>query len=62
MSILSRRSFTLGMLAMEWLMAPSTVAKAAEAGLPEDANAALAQGRPELCGDILHQLPKAVVA
>ncbi len=42
---------SIGMLAMEWLMAPSTVAKAADAGLPDDANAAYAVGRLGVLGD-----------
>jgi len=39
------------MLAMEWLMAPSTTAKAAAAGLPADGQAAYAVGRLGVLGD-----------
>jgi hypothetical protein len=39
------------MLAMEWLVAPSTTEKAAEAGLPTDGQAAYAVGRLGVLGD-----------
>jgi len=39
------------MLAMEWLMAPSTRVKATEAGMPDDAVAAYAVGRLGVLGD-----------
>lgn len=39
------------MLAMEWLMAPSTTEKAAAAGLPPDGQAAYAVGRLGVLGD-----------
>ena len=39
------------MLAMEWLMAPSTAEKAAAAGLPADRQAAYAVGRLGVLGD-----------
>ena len=42
---------SIGMLAMEWLMAPSTTEKAAAAGLPEDGLAAYAVGRLGVLGD-----------
>ncbi len=42
---------SIGMLAMEWLMAPSTTEKAAAAGLPDDSLAAYAVGRLGVLGD-----------
>lgn len=42
---------SIGMLAMAWLMAPSTTEKAAAAGLPDDAQAAYAVGRLGVLGD-----------
>lgn len=42
---------SIGMLAMEWLMAPSTTEKAAAAGLPTDGQAAYAVGRLGVLGD-----------
>lgn len=42
---------SIGMLAMEWLMAPSTTEKAAAAGLPADGRAAYAVGRLGVLGD-----------
>lgn len=42
---------SIGMLAMEWLMAPSTTEKAAAAGLPDDNLAAYAVGRLGVLGD-----------
>ncbi len=42
---------SIGMLAMEWLMAPSTTEKAAAAGLPADGMAAYAVGRLGVLGD-----------
>ncbi len=42
---------SIGMLAMEWLMAPSTTEKAAAAGLPADGQAAYAVGRLGVLGD-----------
>lgn len=41
---------SIGMLAMEWLMAPSTAEKAAASGLPADAGAAYAVGRLGVLG------------
>ncbi len=42
---------SIGMLAMEWLMAPSTTEQAAAAGLPADGRAAYAVGRLGVLGD-----------
>ena len=42
---------SIGMLAMEWLMAPSTTEKAAAAGLPADGQAADAVGRLGVLGE-----------
>lgn len=42
---------SIGMLAMEWLLAPSTAEKAAAAGLPADGQAAYAVGRLGVLGD-----------
>lgn len=42
---------SIGMLAMEWLMAPTTTEKAAAAGLPDDGQAAYAVGRLGVLGD-----------
>ncbi len=42
---------SIGMLAMEWLLAPSTVERAAAAGLPTEDNAAYAIGRLGVLGD-----------
>ncbi len=42
---------SIGMLAMDWLMAPTTTEKAAAAGLPDDHLAAYAVGRLGVLGD-----------
>lgn len=42
---------SMGMIAMEWLMAPSTVEKAAAAGMPDAAMDAYAVGRLGVLGD-----------
>lgn len=42
---------SIGMLAMEWLMAPSTNEKAVAAGMSDDSNAAYAVGRLGVLGD-----------
>ena len=42
---------SIGMLAMEWLMAPSTNEQAVAAGMSDDSNAAYAVGRLGVLGD-----------